>query len=274
MIKDVVAIVEGGSEGLAAAEYGLAFAKLHHAHLNLTVVTRRAMLTALFDPLFTQTPDPATEAASSRDIAAIRDLVAKAPIECDVRGLNEEVNFIPGQADIQSRCTDLVLIGPQPHWSDWRLRRHIIDAVVVDAAAPTLLFPPGVAPEKIEHAVLGWNESVEAVRAARAVHAIIEPGGRVDVVVVEPLYSPDGHSKNPGEAIVDHFARHGLHTELHVCPRGGRPVAEVLESFAVMRQAKLLAVGAYAHSRFREMIFGGVTREMIAFQRLPILMVH
>lgn len=53
-----------------------------------------------------------------------------------------------------------------------------------------------------------------------------------------------------------------------------RSVAAVLESFAMMRGAQLLAIGAYAHSRVREIIFGGTTPGLIEFQRLSVLMMR
>ncbi len=257
-----------------AARYAFQFAEISHAHLGLTIVSERVMLTAVFDPMEAYFAEPGREREHADQLSAYRDLAAESPVDCDVRGICEEVTFIPGQADLQSRCADLVLIGSEPCWSDRRLRRHVIDAILVDSGAPILLFPLNGAPQKITHAVLGWNESAEAARAARALHTVVEAGAVIDVVVVGPLHTRDGLASKPGATIVEHFARHGFQAELHVCPAGGRPIAEVLESFAIMRRAQVLAVGAYAHSRLRELMLGGVTRELIAFQRLPIMMVH
>lgn len=274
MLKDVLAVVQGSERGRTAAQFALGFAQLHQAHLGLTIATERLMWTAMLDPMGAYLAEPEREREHMGQMEAFRALADASPVDCDIRGIFEEVTFIPGQADLQSRCADLVLIGPESSWSDRRLRRHVIDAVLIDAAAPVLLFPPDLPPRKAAHAVLGWNESAEASRAARALHQLVEPGGSIDVVIVEPLRTPDGRAAEPGRAIVEHYARHGFEAELHVCPAGGRPVAEVLESFATMRKAQLLAVGAYAHSRVRELLLGGATRDLIDHQRLPVLMVH
>ena len=36
----------------------------------------------------------------------------------------------------------------------------------------------------------------------------------------------------------------------------------------------LLAMGAYGHSRLREMILGGATRDVLAQATIPVLMAH
>jgi nucleotide-binding universal stress UspA family protein len=41
-----------------------------------------------------------------------------------------------------------------------------------------------------------------------------------------------------------------------------------------MREAQLLAIGAYTHSRLREELLGGATRELIDAPRVPVLMVR
>jgi len=274
VLRDILAVVEGGERATPAIGQALECARVFQAHLNVTVVTERMMLTAAFDPLGQSFPEPGIAEAHAAHLAAVRKLADQAPVDCEVRGICQEPLFIPGEADFQSRCSDLTIIGAEPYWSDRRLRRRIVDAILIDAAAPVLLSPADWKPQRIRHAVLGWNESAEASRAARVLRSLLEPGARIDVVVGEPLYTPDGRSSSPGAAIVDHFARHRFEAELHVCRAGGRPMAETLESFSIDRGAQLLAVGAYAHTRLRELVLGGVTREFMAFQRLPILMVH
>lgn len=82
------------------------------------------------------------------------------------------------------------------------------------------------------------------------------------------------HGQEPGSDIARHFARHGFKVEVERRPSASRPVAEVLQASAVMKKADLLAIGAFAHNRFREVLLGGATRDLIKDQRLPVLMVH
>ncbi len=40
------------------------------------------------------------------------------------------------------------------------------------------------------------------------------------------------------------------------------------------RDADLLVMGAYGHSRFREAILGGATRDMLEEAEVPVLLAH
>jgi nucleotide-binding universal stress UspA family protein len=274
MLKDIVAVVQGGGKATEAVETALAFAMLHHAHIQINVVSDRVTLLAPFDPLARYYTDAEGEKQHLAQLEVVRAQASSMPADCDVRSLHEEPLLIPGRVDMRSRCADLVLVPAGPCWTDRRLRRRVIDAILGAAGAPTLLFPPGWRPERVRHAVLAWNGSAEAAQAARALITMVEPGATIDVVMVEPLHAIECHFANPGAEIVEHLSRHRFVAERHICPASGRPVAEVLESFATMRGAQLLAIGAYAHSRARQVIFGGTTRELIDFQRLPVLMTH
>ena len=51
-------------------------------------------------------------------------------------------------------------------------------------------------------------------------------------------------------------------------------VSEVMTRFANDRDADLIVMGAYGHSRMREAILGGATRDMLEGAELPLLMAH
>ena len=46
------------------------------------------------------------------------------------------------------------------------------------------------------------------------------------------------------------------------------------KAFVADLGADLLVMGAYGHSRLREFVFGGVTREILRHMTLPVLMSH
>ena len=49
---------------------------------------------------------------------------------------------------------------------------------------------------------------------------------------------------------------------------------EVLEAYVTSRNADLLVMGAYGHSRIRDFILGGATKSMLARPLLPIFLSH
>ncbi|ARS28904.1 universal stress protein [Sphingomonas sp. KC8] len=274
MLKDILAVVEGGDQCLPAIDTAIALARRHDAHLGVTVLTEQAILITAYDPIGYAWPAPERDTEHEQQLAAIRDRVTQMGIAADVRGFCDDPTLLPGLVNVEGRYADLVLFGPSSCWVDTRLRRHAIEATVIGAGAHTLLSPDDWQPGPVTHAVLGWNASAEAARAARALIAFADPGARIDVVTIDAVPSPDGHGPAPGSDIARHLARHGFQVDVHREASAGQPIAQVLQSFTRDRGADLLAIGAFAHSRFREILLGGVTRDLIAGTQLPILMVH
>lgn len=88
---------------------------------------------------------------------------------------------------------------------------------------------------------------------------------------MDGIPDPMGHGSEPGADITRHLARHGFEVKLHEQPSCGTEIAEVLQSLARRRLAGLLAVGGYAHSRLRELVLGGVTRDLFRSAAMPCL---
>ena len=69
------------------------------------------------------------------------------------------------------------------------------------------------------------------------------------------------------------LAWHGIPAKVEkVRTRGD--VGKALLAAAEKAGANLLVMGAYSHSRVREMILGGVTRHVLSNGNIPVLMAH
>ena len=79
----------------------------------------------------------------------------------------------------------------------------------------------------------------------------------------------------PTADIAEHLARHGLNVAAaRTVVADGLSPADALLGYASDIDADLLVVGGYGHSRTREMIMGGVTRDLLRQMTLPVLMSH
>jgi nucleotide-binding universal stress UspA family protein len=94
------------------------------------------------------------------------------------------------------------------------------------------------------------------------------------VVSINPAREPAGHGGLPDAAIARHLARHGLDVEAQPVETDAMEVGEALLAFAAERACDLLVMGAYAHSRMRELVLGGATRTVLKKMTLPVLMAH
>ena len=94
------------------------------------------------------------------------------------------------------------------------------------------------------------------------------------MIAVDPKQSPDGHGEVPGADIALHLARHGVATKVERTVSAGIGIGNTLLSRASDLEADLLVMGAYGHSRVRELLLGGATRTVLESMTLPVLMAH
>ena len=155
--------------------------------------------------------------------------------------------------------------------------RHALgfDALLMHGGRPVLLVPPGTSlPAPVRHVCLAWQPRREATRALHDALPLLAPGARVDVAVVDAEPRLLGHGERPGSDIAAHLARHGLDPQVLPVSKGDRKIGLALVEQARESGAELLVMGGFSHSRWRQQVFGGVTRTVLAKASLPVLFSH
>lgn len=175
---------------------------------------------------------------------------------------------------LHGRYADLVIMGQcNPGESNSRSGFDTPAEVALLSARPILVLPSDGPSSAIGRRVLvAWNASRESTRAVTAALPFLKQAQAVDVVVVDP----DSVQKRlPGEEagteITRYLAHHGVETNLTRLSRGALHVSEVLQSMAAEKGADLLCMGVYGHSRLREFVFGGVSRDLMRHMIVPTL---
>ena len=176
---------------------------------------------------------------------------------------------------MHARYADLVVLGqPNPNELPDGGRR-LPEEVVLSCGRPALIVPydwtaRGTLGERV---LIAWDAGREAARAVSDALPILKRAASVLVVSINPKSTPFGHGELPGADISLHLARHGIKAEVQSIEAGQMEVGEALLSFATDRGRDLLVMGAYAHSRLRELVLGGVTRTVLE-RMTPVLMAH
>ncbi len=141
----------------------------------------------------------------------------------------------------------------------------MLEAVLFDAGRPVLLTPPEAPASVLDTALVAWEGGREELRAITAALPILAKMRRVEI-------------RNGGDTSMDelvtYLGRHGITANAARLPQGDRHVAEALLAEAKAVSASLLVMGAYHHSRTREAVFGGTTRQIISHVELPVLLAH
>ena len=177
---------------------------------------------------------------------------------------------------MHGRYADLIVIGQLDAYdSQAGLLRARPEEVTMLAGRPVLVVPFTGDFERIDTRVLiGWDASREAARAVKDAVPLLGHAETVTVLTIDAEQSPFGHGEIPGADIALYLARHGVKAEVARTVSAGIGIGNTLLSRAADYEANLLVMGAYGHSRVRELLLGGTTRTVLTSMILPVLMSH
>jgi nucleotide-binding universal stress UspA family protein len=168
----------------------------------------------------------------------------------------------------RARLNDLVILGQSGRVDE--PSTDIPEETILHGGRPVLLAPVRPAAPIGEIVVITWNASVEAARAVAASLPFLYQAREVHI-----LTAGNGEGGSTDTALANYLAWHGIVAAAHnVRPIEGVGTGEVLLAAARDCGADLLVMGGYSHAPWREMLFGGATRQIIGTSRLPILLSH
>lgn len=174
----------------------------------------------------------------------------------------------------RARFADLVVL-PKPYGGSRGVEAEtVVEAAMFEGQAPVLIVPDaGVSGPLPRRVIVAWNQSSEALVAIRRALPLLKAAESVSVTVIDPpSHGPE--RSDPGGMLCQMLVRHGVKAEVVVLAKTLPRVSEVLARQARDIDADLVVMGAYGHSRFREAILGGATRNTLEQTEVPILMAH
>ncbi|MGL4236596.1 universal stress protein [Tabrizicola sp.] len=216
------------------------------------------------------------EAEARETEAALNAAIGAQPqaLRSSVDSVVTQLGALTDVVAARARYADLVVL-PLPYGKG----RGIEDEAVTEAAlfegmAPVLIVPPsGMKPGEPKRIVVAWNQSREALVATRRAMPFLRRAEMVQIVVVDPpTHGPE--RSDPGGLLCQMLVRHGVRAEVCVLARTLPRISEVLARQVRDVDAGLLVMGAYGHSRFREAILGGATRDMLEAAEVPVFLAH
>jgi nucleotide-binding universal stress UspA family protein len=149
------------------------------------------------------------------------------------------------------------------------------EELVLSAGRPVLLIPyAGHFPEVGRRVLVAWNAGREAARAVTDALPLLARASIVQVVAFDPRKGGADHGDIPGADIALLLARHGVKVSIAQQQSKEVDVGNQILSRAADMQSDLIVMGAYGHSRLRELVLGGVTRTLLDTMTVPVLMSH
>lgn len=293
-LRDIVVVLEESAQSEIRLGIAIALARQHNAHLtglsaldvlmpDRPLVQRRDGLGMGAQPVaqvinwglapppsYLEVDTRAAEAAE-RVEAAFREQLQFSGLQGDWRMASDDVS----EAVVcQARQADLVILGQVNPDHPPPLGRHLIEAALMTSGRPILAIPYVGRFKAVGTRILvAWNNSREAARAVNDALPLLAQAALVTVLEVNSTGRKPTATDATGADIARHLARHGINAEARTVA-GGISVPDALLNYAADVSADLLVLGGYGHSRLRELVLGGVTRELLRHMTVPVLMSH
>lgn len=238
---------------------------LRHPNIIVPNSTRKVLL----QTAESGAKDTAARARQAFEDACRRETVpiVKAPAGGPCARWHEEVGQEADFVTYRGRLADLIVL-PRPERDN--PPAATVEAALMETGRAVMLVPPTDGAAIGEVCAIGWNGSKEAAAAIAAAMPFLANAREAVVLAREDWNKP---SPPPAE-VVDYLARHGVNAAARGFRTGNRTVADTLMEECRAAGADMLVIGGYGHSRTREMVFGGVTRHLLAHAELPVLMAH
>ncbi|GLQ06196.1 universal stress protein [Sneathiella chinensis] len=201
--------------------------------------------------------------------AKLEELAARVNVPVSV--IIEE-GYAPDVVNKYALTADLVVVGQvDPQKSESAPYLTLINDLVVSCARPILAIPyAGNFKNFGDHILVGWNNTRESSRAIHEAMPFLKAGKKVTLLSINPSKDQSG----PDAAMLAHLERHGVKAECKVGHWKDVSAGNAMLDSLVDYSADMLVMGAYGHSRIREMILGGATQEILDHMTAPVLFAH
>ncbi|WP_233853686.1 universal stress protein [Paraburkholderia sp. HD33-4] len=176
-----------------------------------------------------------------------------------------------------ARLADLIVLGQSdPADPESFVAEQFVEHIVLSAGRPVLLVPAaGTFAPPGRHVLIAWDGSREATRAINDALPFLAHAAKVTLLTVHSASDQTIVDRIPGADIALTVARHGVKVEVReVTVEDDTPVGDALLSQVSELGCDMIVMGAYAHSRLREVVLGGATRTILQSMTVPVLLSH
>jgi nucleotide-binding universal stress UspA family protein len=276
--KNLLVHIDDGKGCAARLDAAIGLAVAHEAHLTAVYVISEpspATFAGGYLPLeMLETLQRGAREQADAALERFTDAARRNAISFEARVDRVLYTAVADALATNARYADLAILG-QADPDDGELPSYLPEEVTLASGRPTLVVPyVGPAATLGQRVTIAWDASREAARAVNDALPFLERAATVGVVSVNPSDQPFRHGEQPGADIALHLARRGIKVEVQRIDSRDVDVPNTILSHLADQGSDLLVMGAYGHSRLRELVLGGVTRTILRTMTVPVLMAH
>ena len=176
-----------------------------------------------------------------------------------------------------TKYADLLILGQDNPEDPDNTSYGLADELLFEGACPCLVVPHSGKPATPgKRVLLAWNASRESARALREAMPLLESADSVVALAQEPdgggreLANEHPHT----DALLKLLASHGIEARSCGMAELDLDPSEAIIAQAAEMDADVIVMGAYGHARLREIILGGVTRDLLKRAPTCLLLAH
>jgi nucleotide-binding universal stress UspA family protein len=277
MIKDIIVNLEHKITRDPARDFAITVAETFDAHVagvafaytpDLPGYVTLEIPPEILAPMVAESEKVALAAIERFDAAAKRSLLSSEHRLLKTIGASAPLIL----ATIARRFDLGVFMQSEPDGVD---NDEMIETSLFQSGRPLIVVPyiqkDGL---KLDRVVCCWDGSQTAARAFNDALPLLGKAMAVDLLIVLNEKTKNDKSEIRGVEMAAHLARYDVKVEIEAIPAADIDVANAILSYAADSSATLIVMGGYGHTKLREVILGGVTREMLKSMTVPIFMSH
>ncbi len=287
-IATILAIVDGSESSAGSLEAGLLLGRRFSArvdclHVEPDVATSVPIVGEGMSGAAVEQIVHSLQAEADARSKVASDLVESRCAKDKLRRVEPDDDIAPGEFSVsyrrvvgreneevvrRGRLADVIVLA-RPKAAGEAEGSADFDAALFDSGRPVLLVPADPVAALGETVAVAWNRSREAARAISAALPILSQAKKVIVLSARESDEAPGPSE-----LVRYLAGHGIKAKTWAFTPGAGSIGDALLHEAEKAGADLLVMGAYGHSRLRELVLGGATRGVLSHGAVPVLLVH
>ncbi|WP_262266424.1 universal stress protein [Microvirga yunnanensis] len=270
----LIGITEEGDaeERSAALPYGLSLARQADAHVTVQAASLKLTVTHAFISAFAEglvaTENRRLDVLARTVADESQRAAAASGLACTTQAPHLAYPFLVRSFTSLARSHDLTVLDSEP--IALAVDRGLIEAVLTDSGRPLIVVPQGRETFREDRIIVAWDGSAKAARALNDALPFLRAANQVELVSVTG--EKDLAHTVPGAEIAPHLTRHGIAVNVLALPALKGDVAGTLRNHAHLTRADMIVMGAYVHSRLREMMLGGTTQSLLKDCPVPLFL--
>ena len=208
------------------------------------------------------------EVARERALAETQAPVSPGHVEVTLESL--EVQAPGGTMEATMRGSaiyqDALLLAHSINDTNEPLQRNALEWAL-NAGRPVIVLPASLPQPFGSRIGIAWNASLQAAHAVTAALPWLHRAASVHVLTA----ATSEIQASCADDLRRYLAWHHVDATTRTCDPGSGFVGTAILKMARDVNADMLVAGAYSHARMREVLLGGVTRQILSEARVPVL---